>query len=188
MRLASFYVSFNFSSIYISMATKFVVSAVTWVTFFSSQYIYILQSVREHSEILLKVNLSENIQKLCWRSLLMACRRYIQWYISYFLCSFTIDWNLAPHRWGFYITHNDAPQSVGLLWTVVSSSQRPLPDNTQHSQQTEIHAPGGIRNHDLSRRAAAELSLRPRDHWEPPWVTYVNVCKTFNVVLTVHRR
>jgi hypothetical protein len=24
---------------------------------------------------------------------------------------------LAPHRRGFYITHSDAPQSVGLLWT-----------------------------------------------------------------------
>ena len=22
-----------------------------------------------------------------------------------------------PHSRGFYITHNDAPQSVGLLWT-----------------------------------------------------------------------
>ena len=33
---------------------------------------------------------------------------------------------------------------------VISSSQRPLPDNTQHSQQTNIHAPGGIRTHDLS--------------------------------------
>ena len=27
---------------------------------------------------------------------------------------------------------------------VISSSQRPLPDNTRHSQQTNIHAPGGI--------------------------------------------
>ena len=34
---------------------------------------------------------------------------------------------------------------------VISSSQRPLPDNTRHSQQTNIHAPGGIRNNDLSR-------------------------------------
>jgi len=33
---------------------------------------------------------------------------------------------------------------------VISSSQRPLPDNTQHSQQTNIHAPGGIRTHNLS--------------------------------------
>jgi len=28
---------------------------------------------------------------------------------------------------------------------VISSSQRPLPDNTQHSQQTNIHVSGGIR-------------------------------------------
>ena len=27
-------------------------------------------------------NLSEDIQQSCWQSLLMACRRYIQWYIS----------------------------------------------------------------------------------------------------------
>jgi len=44
---------------------------------------------------------------------------------------------------------------------VISLSQRPLPDNTQHSQQTDIYAPGGIRTHDLSRRAAADLRLRP---------------------------
>ena len=37
---------------------------------------------------------------------------------------------------------------------VISPSQRPLPDNTQQSQQTAIHAPGGIRTHDISRRAA----------------------------------
>ena len=49
---------------------------------------------------------------------------------------------------------------------VISSSQRPLPDNTQHSRQTNIHAPGGIRTHDLSRRAAVELRLRPRGHWD----------------------
>ena len=49
---------------------------------------------------------------------------------------------------------------------VISSSQRHLPDNTQHSQQTNIHAPGAIRTHDLSRRAAADLRLRPRGHWD----------------------
>ena len=38
--------------------------------------------------------------------------------------------------------------------------------NTQHSQQTNIHAPGGIRTHDLSRRAAADLRLRPSGHWD----------------------
>ena len=38
---------------------------------------------------------------------------------------------------------------------VITSSQGPLPDNTRHSQQTNIHALGGIRTQDLSRRAAA---------------------------------
>ena len=37
-----------------------------------------------------------------------------------------------------------------LKYKVISSSQRPLPDNTQLSQQTNIHAPGGIRIQDLS--------------------------------------
>ena len=31
---------------------------------------------------------------------------------------------------------------------MINLSQRPLPDNPQHSQQTNIHAPGGIRTHD----------------------------------------
>ena len=44
-----------------------------------------------------------------------------------------LKWARASYR-GFYITHNDTPQSVGLLWT----SQRPLPDITQHSQQTSM--------------------------------------------------
>jgi len=49
---------------------------------------------------------------------------------------------------------------------VIISSQRPLPDNTQQSQQTNFHASGGIRTYNLSRRAAADLSLRPRGHWD----------------------
>ena len=53
---------------------------------------------------------------------------------------------------------------------MISSSQRPLPDNTQHSQRTNIHAPGEIRTHDLSRRAAADLRLRPRGHWDRHYI------------------
>jgi hypothetical protein len=37
--------------------------------------------------------------------------------------------------------------------------QRPLPDNTQHSQETDIHASGEIRTRDLSQRAAATYAL-----------------------------
>ena len=60
-------------------------------------------------------------------------------------------------------THHSRQDSSGL---VISSSQRPLPDNTQHSQQTDTHAPGGIRTHNLSRRAAADLRLRQRGYWD----------------------
>jgi len=60
-------------------------------------------------------------------------------------------------------THHSRQDSSG---RVISSSQRPLPDNTQQSQQTDIHAPGGIRTHNLSRRAAADLRLRWRGHWD----------------------
>jgi hypothetical protein len=41
---------------------------------------------------------------------------------------------------------------------VISLTQRPLPDNTRHSQQTNIHASGGLRTHDLSSWAAAGRS------------------------------
>ena len=49
---------------------------------------------------------------------------------------------------------------------MISPSQRPLPDNTEHSQQTNIHAPGGIRTHDRSRRAAVDLPPRLRGQWD----------------------
>ena len=49
---------------------------------------------------------------------------------------------------------------------MISPSQRPLPDNTQYSQQTNIHALGGIRPPDRSRRAAVDLRLRPRGYWD----------------------
>jgi len=73
---------------------------------------------------------------------------------------------MVPHSWGFEITHNDAPQSVGLLWT---SNQFVTETSTwQHSQQTNINAPGGIRTHNPSRRVAVDLRLRPRSHWDRP--------------------
>ena len=49
---------------------------------------------------------------------------------------------------------------------MISSTQRPLPGNKQHLQQTNIHAPGGIRTHNLSRRAAADLRFILRDYWD----------------------
>ena len=62
---------------------------------------------------------------------------------------------------GHTTTHNRRYDYSG---RVISPTQRPLPDNIQHSQQTNTHAPGGIRTHNLSRRAAAHLRHRPRGH------------------------
>ena len=82
--------------------------------------------------------------------------------------------------WSHTTTRHSRQDSSG---RVISSSQRPLPDNTQHSQQTNIHAPpGGIRTHNLSRRAAEDLRLRPRDHWDRhSFIVITNKC-TVNII------
>jgi len=71
---------------------------------------------------------------------------------------------------------------------VISPSQRPLPDNKQHSQQANIHAPGGIRTHDLSRRAAADPPPRPRGHWDRHSAVLVGVnsnnMETLQIMMT----
>jgi hypothetical protein len=74
---------------------------------------------------------------------------------------------LWPPRHTRFLDHTQRRATVSRipLGRVVSSSQRPLPDNTQHTQQTNIHAPGEIRTHDRSRRAAVDPNLRPRGHW-----------------------
>jgi hypothetical protein len=62
-----------------------------------------------------------------------------------------------PRPRGFVITHNDAPQSVGLLWT---SDQLVAETSTWQykTHTTDKHPyPGGIRTHDRSRRATVDL-------------------------------
>jgi len=60
---------------------------------------------------------------------------------------------------------SDTVPAVGLPWTGDQpAAQRPLPDKTQNSQQTDIHASGGIRSRNPSMRAAVDPSLRPRGH------------------------
>ena len=49
---------------------------------------------------------------------------------------------------------------------VISPTQRPLPDNTQHSQETDIHATSDIRTRNPSKRVAADPNLRRRGHWD----------------------
>jgi hypothetical protein len=75
---------------------------------------------------------------------------------------------LWPPRHTRFLYHTQRRAKVARtpLGRVISSSQRPLPDKTQHTQQTNIHAPGGIRTHYRSRRATVNLRLRSRGHWD----------------------
>ena len=74
-----------------------------------------------------------------------------------------------------HTTHHNQYDPSG---RVISPSQRPLPDNTQHSQQTNIHALGGIRTHNLRRRAAADPRLSPCGPWDRHqyWIESVKFC------------
>ena len=68
--------------------------------------------------------------------------------------------------WLAYTLFFDAPQSVASLWTCGQS----VAENStwQHiTLLTDKHpSPGGIRTNNLSRRAAEDLRLRPRGHWD----------------------
>jgi hypothetical protein len=61
-------------------------------------------------------------------------------------------------------SYSDTPHSVGLLWT----RDQPVAETStwQHSQQRDIHALGGIRTRNPSKRAAVDRCLRSRGHWD----------------------
>jgi len=71
---------------------------------------------------------------------------------------------------------------------VISSSQRPLPDNTQHSKQTDIHAPSEIWTHYLSRWMAKDPHLKLRGHWDQHCMRWwsLNMKHFCNYLLTTH--
>jgi hypothetical protein len=46
----------------------------------------------------------------------------------------------------------------------IRPSQRPLRNNTQHLQGTDIHAFRGLRNRNAKKGAAADMRLRSRGH------------------------
>ena len=91
---------------------------------------------------------------------------------------FFFPWRYNPH-WGLYFT---------ALYRALASSLAGFLDHIQRhttvgrtpldewsvrcrdlyltTHNTNIHALGGIRTHDLSRRAAVDLRLRPRGHWD----------------------
>jgi len=65
------------------------------------------------------------------------------------------------HTYTHTQTHHSWQDSSG---RVITPTQRSVPDNTQHSQETNIHAVSRIRTHNSSKRAAADPRLRPRGY------------------------
>ena len=68
-------------------------------------------------------------------------------------------------------SYSDTPHSLG-------------PDlylTTQHTQQTDIHVPGGIRTCNSSKRAAADPRLSPRGHWHRQLYTYTHARICYDV-------
>ena len=92
---------------------------------------------------------------------------------------FTARYRALAFSFSRFLDYTQRRATVGRTplneWSI--RRRKPLPDNTQHSQQTNIHAPGGIRTHNLSRRAAENLRLRPRGHWnrQSTIVSYYNL-------------
>jgi hypothetical protein len=102
-----------------------------------------------------------------WRKI-RTCSYHIYYLLIIFICLFLarqplVDQGLLIHEISRLHTATHT-QSMWPLWT---SYQLVAETSTgQQSQQTDIYAPGGIRTHSLSRRAAADLRLRPRGQWD----------------------
>jgi hypothetical protein len=80
------------------------------------------------------------------------------------------------------ITLRHTSQSVWLLW----KGDQPVAETStwqnKHSQETNIHAPGGVRNHDPSKRSAADRAATGIGH---DWYTNWNWKMLRNVSLVV---
>jgi hypothetical protein len=82
-------------------------------------------------------------------------------------------WRDSPHwarAFSFtrFLDHTQRRTTVGKL---LCPSDQLVADastwqQTQNSQQKNVHTSGGVRTHNLSRRAAADLRLKPPGHWD----------------------
>ena len=72
---------------------------------------------------------------------------------------------VPPHFWGFWITHSDRTQSVGLLWRVIGRSQKPRADNKYHTTYRHPCPPAefepAIPANDPPQTLALDRSAKP---------------------------
>jgi hypothetical protein len=75
---------------------------------------------------------------------------FLSWSEIFYLLTARVE----GYRFSWSLSLSLSLSLSGLLSTRDRSSQRPLPDNTQHSQETYIHATGTIRTRNPKKRAA----------------------------------
>jgi len=71
-----------------------------------------------------------------------------------------------------FLDHTRRRSTVGRTFLYEWSTRRRGLYLTTHNTHNKHPCPGGIRTHDLSRRAAADLRLRPRGHWDRHHIIY----------------
>jgi hypothetical protein len=90
-----------------------------------------------------------------------------------------------PHSRGFYITHSDAPYSVGLL----RKSDQFVAETSTRQKTTittdKLPYPRRNSNPYSQQRAAADLRLRPRGHWNRYSSYCLNEFRDFKVLTGV---
>jgi hypothetical protein len=79
--------------------------------------------------------------------------------ITFYLLTAGVGVIVAPDctYWHIHTRKDSSGRGIG-------TSQTPAPDNTQKSQQTDIHALGWIRTSNPSQRAATDSHLQPSGH------------------------
>ena len=99
--------------------------------------------------------------------------RYFDSVLFYFLGATAQRGSEQPHSWSFWITHKDAPKSVGLLWT----SDRPVAETSirQYSTFTRDRypCPIRIRTSNSRKRAATDPRLKLLRHWDRHSMSYM---------------
>ena len=90
----------------------------------------------------------------------------------------------SPHYWGFTfrLIHSTLDRTPS--GQVISPTQRHLLDNIQHSQETDIHSLGGIRNLNPTKQATANPRLRPRR--AATGLGCINCCCYYYFYCTMH--
>jgi len=77
-----------------------------------------------------------------------------------------ILWPGPPHYRGLTITLRHTTLGRNSLEEWSARTKWPLPDNTRHSQETDIYFLCGIRNSTSSQRAATDPRFRPHGQWD----------------------